>query len=59
MYTLVIKSIAKIYARAIHRGAKTIKDVVPETFQDDVRAAYLEIFGEPCPEVDERETTEV
>lgn len=55
MVTFVITSIAKIYARQIHKGNKTIKDVKPESFQDVVREAYLEIYHVPCPEVDEEE----
>lgn len=37
------KARAKIWARLIHKGAKTIEDV-PEADRDDVRAAYLELF---------------
>lgn len=47
---VIIKSMAKIYARAIRRGSKTIHDVIPPEFQNDVRSAYLELFGTPCPE---------
>jgi hypothetical protein len=36
---------AKIWARLIRKGHKTIEDVA-EADRDDVRAAYLEIFGE-------------
>lgn len=39
------KARAKIWARLIHKGQKTIEDVA-EADHDDVRAAYLEIFGE-------------
>jgi hypothetical protein len=47
---VIIKSMAKIYARAIRRGSKTIHDVIPPEFQNDVRTTYLELFGTPCPE---------
>ena len=36
---------AKIWARLIKKGMKTIEDVA-EADRADVRAAYLEIFGE-------------
>lgn len=36
---------AKIWARLIRKGQKTIEDVA-EADRDDVQAAYLEIFGE-------------
>lgn len=52
MATFVITSIAKIYARQIHKGNKTIADVKPESFQDVVREAYLELYRVPCPEVE-------
>jgi len=52
MVTFVITSIAKIYARQIYEGNKTIADVKPESFQDVVREAYLELYGVPCPEVE-------
>lgn len=36
---------AKIWARLIHKGQRTIEDV-PEADRVDVRAAYKELFGE-------------
>jgi len=36
---------AKIWARLIHKGQRTIEDVAAAD-RDDVRAAYLELFGE-------------
>lgn len=36
---------AKIWARLIKKGQRTINDVAAE-YRDDVRAAYLELFGE-------------
>lgn len=36
---------AKIWARLIHKGQRTIEDVAAVD-RDDVRAAYLELFGE-------------
>lgn len=39
------KARAKIWARLIRKGQKTIEDVA-EADRDDVRAAYLDIFGE-------------
>lgn len=36
---------AKIWARLIHKGQRTIEDVAEED-RADVRAAYLELFGE-------------
>ena len=36
---------AKIWARLIHKGQRTI-EYVAVTDRDDVRAAYLELFGE-------------
>lgn len=36
---------AKIWARLIYKGHRTIEDVV-EADRADVRAAYLELFGE-------------
>lgn len=53
MVAFVITTIAKIYARQIYRGNKTIEDVVPTSFQDTVREAYYEIYGEECPEVED------
>lgn len=47
---VIIKSMAKIYARMIHRGKNTINDVIPPEFKDDVRSAYMELYGTPCPE---------
>lgn len=35
---------ARIWARLIHKGMKTIEDVA-EVDRDDVRAAYRELFG--------------
>ena len=40
---------AKIWARLIHKGEKTILDV-DEEYRDLVRQAYEDIFDEPCPE---------
>lgn len=40
---------AKIWARLIHKGQRTIEDVA-EADRDDVRAAYLELFGEELTE---------
>lgn len=40
---------AKIWARLIHKGQRTIDDVA-EADRADVRAAYLEIFGEELTE---------
>lgn len=37
-------ALARIWARAIHRGSKAIDDV-PEKYRDKVRAAYLKLFG--------------
>lgn len=34
-----------IYARIIHRGAKSFSDV-PERYRDATRSAYVELFGE-------------
>lgn len=34
-----------IYARIIHRGAKTFSDV-PERYKEATKDAYLELFGE-------------
>ncbi len=36
---------AKIWARLIYKGQRTIDDV-PEADRADVRAAYKELFGE-------------
>ena len=36
---------AKIWARLIHKNQRTIEDVA-EADRADVRAAYLELFGE-------------
>lgn len=36
---------AKIYARTIHDGRKTINDV-PERYREATREAYRELFGE-------------
>lgn len=36
---------AKIWARLIRKGLKSIEDVA-EADRDDVRAAYRELFGE-------------
>ena len=36
---------AKIWARLIYKRQRTINDVAAED-RDDVRAAYLELFGE-------------
>ena len=36
---------AKIWARLIHKGQRTLEDV-PEADREDVRAAYKELFGE-------------
>lgn len=44
------KSKAKIWARLINKGEKTILDVLPEEYRDLVRETYEELFGEPCPE---------
>lgn len=35
---------ARIWARLIHKGIKTIEDV-EEADRDDVRAAYRELYG--------------
>lgn len=43
------KSKAKIWARLIYKGEKTIYDV-PEEYQELVRETYEELFGEPIPE---------
>lgn len=40
---------AKIWARLIHKGQRTIEDVA-EADRADVRAAYLEIYGEELSE---------
>ncbi len=40
---------AKIWARLIHKGQRTILDVAPAD-RDDVRAAYLQLFGEELSE---------
>ena len=40
---------AKIWARLIHKGQRTIEDVA-EDDRDQVRAAYLQLFGEELPE---------
>lgn len=40
---------AKIYARKIHDGGMTIVDV-PIRWREATREAYIEIYGEPCPE---------
>ena len=34
-----------IYARIIHRGAKSFSDV-PERYKEATQAAYMELFGE-------------
>lgn len=34
-----------IYARIIHRGAKTLADV-PEKYVDATKTAYLDLYGE-------------
>lgn len=47
---VIIKGMAKIYARQIFKKKKTIHDVIPPEFQNDVREAYYEIYGTPCPE---------
>ena len=39
------KARAKIYARLIQRGKRTLAQL-PESDRADVRAAYKEIFGE-------------
>lgn len=36
---------AKIYARQIHEGKRTIEEV-PERYQAATRAAYFDIYGE-------------
>lgn len=36
---------AKIWARLIHKGQRTIDDV-PEADREDVKSAYKELFGE-------------
>lgn len=36
---------ARIWARLIHKGMKTIDDVA-EADRDDVRVAYRDLFGE-------------
>ena len=36
---------AKIWARLIYKGEKTINDV-PEEYQDLVREVYVELYGE-------------
>lgn len=40
---------AKVYARRIHDGRGTIAEV-PERWQDATKEAYLQLYGEPCPE---------
>lgn len=40
---------AKIWARLIYKGNKTIEDV-PDEYRDLVRQAYLDIYGEPLDE---------
>ena len=40
---------AKIWARLIHKGEKTINDV-PAEYRDLVREVYEELYGEPIPE---------
>lgn len=37
---------AKIWARLIYKGSRTIDDVSPKSAQDAVRAAYRELYGE-------------
>lgn len=34
-----------IFARLIHRGAKTLADV-PEKYKEATKAAYLDLYGE-------------
>lgn len=34
-----------IYARLIHRGAKTLEDV-PEKYKEATKVAYLDLYGE-------------
>lgn len=53
MVKFVITSIAKIYARQIYKGNRTIEDVVPASFKDVVREAYFELYKERCPEVED------
>ena len=40
---------AKIYARQIHEGKRTIEEV-PERYRQATREAYFEIYGEELPE---------
>lgn len=40
---------AKIYARQIHDGKRTISEV-PASYRNATRAAYFELYGVPCPE---------
>lgn len=40
-----MKAIAKIYARRIHDGAFQFENV-PSRYQELVKAAYLDLYGE-------------
>ena len=40
---------AKIYAKAIHAGAKKLSDV-PTRWKEATKTAYFELYGEECPE---------
>ena len=42
-------SMAKIYARLIHAGTRTLSEV-PMKYREATKAAYFEIYGEVCPE---------
>lgn len=40
---------AKVYARLIYKGLKTIDDV-PFKYREATREAYYELYGEELPE---------
>lgn len=43
------KAKAKIWCRLIHKGEKTINDVM-EDYRDLVKDTYKKLYGVPCPE---------
>lgn len=35
---------AKVYARLIHKGKKTLENA-PEKYREDIKKAYFELYG--------------